>query len=206
MEEKTVVKDSLGKTIRKQFMAGLLIIVPLAATILILVWLFNTIDNVLQPVITAVFHRDIPGVGFGVTIVLIYLAGIVARNVIGYRILKWGDTLLDRVPVFRLFYKSIRQIMTSFSMPSNTFLQVVLVDFPHKGMKAMAFITNEMEGPDGNKMYSVLIPNAPNPTSGFLEIIKEEDMIRTKISVDDAIKMVVSAGKVMPGEVREKLQ
>ncbi len=140
------------------------------------------------------------------TVVLIYLAGVVARNVFGFRILQYFDKLLKRVPVFNLLYRSIRQIMSSFSsVDSTSFLQVVLVDFPQKGMKALAFVTNEITGQDGVKYYSVLIPHAPNPMSGFMEVVREEDITRTKISVDEAVQMVVSAGRVMPDEVRAKI-
>jgi uncharacterized membrane protein len=205
MEEKKTTKVSLGKKLRNQFMAGLLVMVPLGATILILVWLFNSIDHILQPIINRIFDRDIAGVGFGVTIILIYLMGVIATNVIGHRIIKWGDSLLDRVPIFRLVYRSLRQILASFSVSNNTFMQVVMVDFPHKGMKAMAFVTNEIIGRDGKKNYTVLIPTAPNPTTGFMQIVREEDVTTTKISVDEAIKMIVSAGKVMPAEVCDRL-
>jgi uncharacterized membrane protein len=205
MEENTKPKLSIARTIRNQFMAGLLITVPLGATILILVWLFNSIDHILQPVIEAIFKRDLPGLGFGVTIILIYVAGVITRNVIGHKVLKWGSNLLDRVPIFRLVYKSIRQVMHSFSVPNNTFMQVVLVEFPNKGQKAIAFLTNEMTDKEGHKLFSVLIPTAPNPTTGFLEIFHEKDITRTNIPVDEAIKMIVSAGKVLPEEVREKM-
>jgi uncharacterized membrane protein len=206
MEDRKTVKVSFGKKLRNQFGAGLLVMVPLGATVLILVWLFNSIDHILQPIINRLVGHDIAGVGFGVTIILIYLAGVIATNVIGHRIIKWGDSLLDRVPIFRLVYRSLRQILASFSVPNNTFMQVVMVDFPHKGMKAIAFVTNEVTGQDGKKNYTILIPTAPNPTTGFMEIVREEDVTPTKISVDEAIKMIVSAGKVMPGEVSDKLR
>jgi len=206
MDEQGKLKEGIGKKIRKQFTAGLLVIVPLGASILILIWIFNSIDDILQPVINRIWGQNIPGVGFGVTIVLIFMAGILVRNVIGFRILRYFDNLLYRVPIFNLLYRSIRQIMTSFSVPDNTgFMQVVLVDFPHKGMKAVAFITNEIIDKDGERSYSVLIPTAPNPTSGFMEIVKEQDITRTKITVDEAIKMIISAGRVMPCDVQEKI-
>jgi uncharacterized membrane protein len=206
MEDKNISKPGLGRTIRNQFMAGLLVIIPLAATILILIWLFNSIDNILQPVINAIWHRDIPGVGFGVTIILIFLTGVVARNVIGKRILKYGESLLAKVPIFKELYHSIRQIVNSFSASNKTgFMQVVLVEFPMKGQKAIGFVTNEVIDRDGKKLLSVLIPTAPTPTSGFLQIVKEEDVIRTQISVDDAMKMIVSAGLMMPDGVQNKI-
>ena len=206
MDGKKVSKEGWGKKLRGQFMTGLLVIIPVGATVLILIWIFISIDNILQPVIRAIWGQNIPGVGFGVTVILIYLTGVIARNVIGKRIIKYGESLLARVPIFRLLYRSIRQIVDSFSTPDKTdFMQVVLVEFPRKGMRAIGFITNEVMDRNGTKLISVLIPNAPNPTSGFLEIVKEEDIIRTSISIDEAMKMVVSAGKMMPYDVQTKI-
>jgi len=206
MEEKTKAKNSVGKTLGAQFMTGLLAILPLGVSIWILIWVFNTIDDILQPLIFKIWDKNLPGVGFGVTIVLIFLIGVFARNVIGHRIIRWFDSLLHKVPVFRLLYRALRQITTSFTITDNTgFMQVVLVEFPHKGMKAVAFITNEIIHPDGSKSYSVLIPTAPNPTTGFMEILKEENITRTKITIDEAVKMIISAGRVMPSDIQKKL-
>jgi len=206
MDEKKVHKERWGKKLSGQFMTGLLVIIPLGASVLILVWLFTSIDNILQPVIRAIWGHNITGVGFGVTVILIYVVGVIARNVIGKRIIKYGESLLNRVPIFKQLYRGIRQIVDSFSDPDKTgFMQVVLVEFPQKGMRAIGFVTNEIIDKNGKKLLSVLIPTAPNPTSGFLEIVKEEDVIRTQIPVDAAVKMVVSAGRMMPDEVQTKI-
>ena len=198
-------KTSFGKTIRNLFVAGLLVTIPLGITILILVWLFNSIDHILEPLVNLVFGRHIPGVGFGVTIIIIFLAGVFAKNVIGHRIIKWANTMLDKVPIFRFIYRSMRQIVDSFSAPDKTsFMQVVLIEFPMKGQKAIGFLTNECVGSNGEKLLSVLIPTAPTPTSGFLQIVKEEDVIRTKITVDEAMKMIVSVGLAMPDQLKVK--
>jgi uncharacterized membrane protein len=206
MDEKKITRDGWGKKLRGQFITGLIVTVPLGASILILVWLFTSIDNILQPIINRIAGHNLTGVGFGVTIILIYLAGVIARNVVGKRILRWGNSLLNRVPVFHWLYNGIKQIMESFSAPEKTgFMQVVLVEFPKKGMRAIGFITNEVTDETGEKLLSVLIPTAPNPTTGFLQIVREEDIIRTKISVDDAVKMVVSAGRMTPKEVMARM-
>jgi uncharacterized membrane protein len=206
MDEKKVHREGWGKKLRGQFMTGLLVIIPLGASVLILVWLFTSIDNILQPVIRAIWGHNITGVGFGVTVILIYVVGVIARNVVGKRIIKYGDSLLNKVPIFKQLYRGIRQIVDSFSAPDKTgFMQVVLVEFPQKGMRAIGFVTNEIIDKNGKKLISVLIPTAPNPTSGFLEIVKEEDVIRTQIPVDAAVKMVVSAGRMMPDEVQTKI-
>jgi uncharacterized membrane protein len=199
-------RDGLGKKLRAQFIAGILVVVPLGASILILIWVFNGIDNILQPIIRAVLGKNIPGVGFGVTVLLIYLAGVVASNLVGKKLISYWESLLARVPVFRQLYTGIKQILDSFSAPRKTgFMQVVFVEFPRKGLKAIGFVTNELTTQSGEKLYSVFIPTAPNPTSGFLEMVREEDMVRTKIPVDEALKMVVSAGRVSIKEVGDKL-
>jgi uncharacterized membrane protein len=131
---------------------------------------------------------------------------LIARNVVGKRILRYGNSLLNRVPVFRWLYNGIKQVMESFSAPNKTgFMQVVLVEFPRKGIRAIGFVTNEITDEAGEKLLSVLIPTSPNPTTGFLQIVREEDIIRTKLSVDDAVKMVVSAGRMTPGEIQTRI-
>jgi len=196
----------LGKKLRTQFGTGILIVVPIGVTILILVWIFVTLDNILQPIIRSIWGRTVPGVGFGVTIVLIYLAGVIASNIIGRRVIHYGESLLVKVPVVRQLYAGIKQILEGFSKPGKTgFMQVVLVEFPKEGMRAIGFITNESYGKSGERLLNVFIPTSPNPTSGFLEIVTEDKIIRTNISVDDALKMVVSAGRVSLEEISDKL-
>jgi uncharacterized membrane protein len=207
MNTKATTRDSVGKKLRAQFVAGMLVVVPVAATVLILVWLFNSIDNILQPIVRAIYGDEIPGVGFGATLVLIYLAGVVARNVVGKKLIKYGDSLLARVPVLRMLYFGIKQILESFSYTSKSnFMQVVLVEFPRKGIWTIGFITNEITEGGGVKLINVLIPTSPTPTSGFLQIVREEDIVRTSLSVDDALKMVISGGAMTPPEVPQKIR
>ncbi len=197
----------LGRKLRTQFLAGILVVVPIGATILILVWIFNTIDSILhlQPVIEGILGRPVPGVGFCITILLIYLVGVIVSNVVGRGLLRYGESLVTRIPMVRQLYTGIKQILESFSTPSKTgFMQVVLVEFPRKGMRTIGFVTNESTDKSGKKLLNIFIPTAPNPTSGFLQIAREDEITRIDISVDDALKMVVSAGRVSPKEVTEQ--
>jgi uncharacterized membrane protein len=199
-----VSRDGVGKKLRRQFITGILISIPLGATIIILIWIFNAVDNVLQPLINYIWGHNIPGVGFGVTVVLIYLAGVIAGNILGKRLIRYAESLIGRVPIFRHLYSTIKHIVESFSAPEKTsFLQVVLVEFPRKGMRAIGFVTNESTDKSGQKLVNVLIPNSPNPMSGFMEIVKEEEVVRTKISVDQALQMIVSAGRMTPEGVND---
>jgi len=185
---------------------GIVVIVPIGATILIIAWIFAAIDGILEPVVVPILGRAVPGVGFAVTMLLIYLAGVIASNVGGRALIQYGETLLARVPVVRQLYTSIKQILESFSIRGQSpLMQVVLVEFPRKGMRTIGFITNESFDESGNKLINIFIPTSPNPTSGFLQIVREEEIIRTSIPINDAMKMVISAGKVSPGEINEKL-
>jgi uncharacterized membrane protein len=204
--KKRISRKQIGRRLRIQFGAGILVVVPIIIAILILVWLFNYIDNIAQPVAESLLGRTIPGLGFGILVLLIYLTGVVATSLIGNRLIRYGESLLARVPLFRYLYTGIRQILQSFTSPrEGGFLQVVLVEFPKKGMRAIGFVTSESRVESGEKLFSVFIPTSPNPTSGYLEIVRESDIIKTDISVDDALKMVLSAGKVSLQEVTDRL-
>ena len=205
-QSKKTSRKQVGKKLRAQFITGILVVVPIVAAILILRWLFFTFDNMLQPVAQSLLGYTIPGLGLGITVVLIYLAGVVATNVIGRRLIRYGESLLARVPLFRYLYTGIKQILQSVATPrEGGFLQVVLVEFPKKGMRAIGFVTSESRVESGEKLLNVFIPTSPNPTSGYLEIVRESDIIKTDISVDDALKMVLSAGKVSLQEVTDRL-
>ncbi len=194
--------------LRNKLLLGILVLVPLIATVLILVWAFNSIDNILQPIIRSTWGIRFPGIGFAIVIVLAYIAGIIASSILGRRIISGIESLLDRLPLFGQLYRGIRQIIQSFSEPRQTgFMQVVFVEYPRKGIHSIGFITNELRDESEEKIYTVFIPTSPNPTSGFMEIVREKELIKTNISVDEAIRVVVSAGRVplqTSGLVNEK--
>ena len=194
------------RKLRNQFLTGIFVVVPIGIVILILVWVFVSIDGIREPIVRAIFGHQIPGVGFVFTLLLIYLIGLAASNFIGKRLIIYSEAVLSKVPVVWQLYSSIKQILESFRSSRNSgFMRVVLVEFPRKGMRTIGFITNESTDSSGRKLLNVFIPTAPNPTSGFLQIAREEDVIRTDIPVDDALKMVISAGKFSPKEIDDKL-
>ena len=205
-EKKSSTWSKILKKVRGQFIMGLVLVVPLGVTILILAWIFDHIDSILGQYIGKLWGHYYTGIGFGVMVVLIYLIGLLAGNFIGRWLIRFGESLLARVPVVRPLYNGIKQVLESFSSPGTSgFMQVVLVEYPRKGMQAIGFITNELTDSSGQKLVNVFIPTAPNPTTGFLQIVKEEEITHTRLSVDDAIKMVVSAGRTIPERAGEKL-
>jgi len=194
------------RKIRAHFMAGLIVVVPVAASVLILIWVFTGIDNILQPIIRRIAGDEIPGVGFGVTIVLIYLVGVVTRNFIGKKMMQYGNSVMMRVPVFRGLYSGIRQIMQTVATPDKaSFMQVVLVEFPRKEMWTLGFVTKEITNESGEKFLNILIPTSPTPWSGFFQVLKEKDVVRTDMSVEDAVKMIVSGGMTTPDSFKKNL-
>ncbi len=196
----------LVRTLRRQFLTGILAVVPLGITVWVLVWIFTTVDSYLQPVIKPILGRPVPGVGFGVTIVLIYLVGVIASNVLGKRLINYGESLVARVPLVRPLYTGIKQLMDSFSTPGKTgFIQTVLVEFPRKCVWTIAFVTKESLAQSGETQLSIFVPTVPNPMGGFLLIVSEGEVIRTDIPVDEALKMIISAGKISPQEVSDRL-
>jgi uncharacterized membrane protein len=205
-----IASSSCGRyqgRVRRDFLAGILIIVPLAVTVLILKWLFQSIDGILSPAVDAVFGRHIPGIGFGAIIVLIYLAGLFTRNALGWRILQRCESLLEEVPIIREIYSTARQILESVMLPhEGAFKEVVLVEFPRPGMRTIGFITNRLMDSSGQQLVNVYIPTTPNPTSGHLEIIPEDDVCHIDMPVDEAIKMVVSGGTVSPDVIQSMKQ
>lgn len=194
----------LGR-LRTHFLAGLLVVVPIAASILILVWVFNSVDNILQPIIKEIFGHTITGLGFGITVLLVYIVGVIAGNYVGRRLIQFGDSLLKRVPLFRQLYTGAKQVMEGLSgtgaITKAAFREVVLVEFPTKGMTHIAFITNEFTAADGQKLYAIYMPSTPVPWSGFSGIITGDMMVRTHISVDEALKMVISGAMIAPSSL-----
>jgi len=194
------------RKVRAQFIVGILIGVPVAATILILVWVFNAIDNILRPVFHYFVGRNIPGTGFVATVILIYILGVIGSSLIGRRWIKFWESLLRRVPVVRTVYTIAKQITEGFSGDQSTgFRQVVLIEYPRQDIKSIAFVTSEFTDAAGKKWYNVFIPTSPNPTSGFLRIMAADEITKTSLSVDEAIKMLVSFGRTTPDNAGDKL-
>jgi uncharacterized membrane protein len=186
--------------------AGLVVTVPIGLTIWIFAWLFTQIDQLLRPLVKLVFGREIVGVGFGVILIIVLIIGAIATNNLGKRIISWGESLLGKIPITRTIYDGIRQIIQSFSDPDKTgFMQVVMVQYPRKGVYTIGFVTNEHVDEAGKKLVNVFVPNSPNPMTGFLHIFDDVDVIRTSITIEEGLKMVVSAGRMSPKDVGDKM-
>lgn len=190
--------------LRNKLGAGLLVVVPLGITVFILRFLFNLADGFFAPYVRQaerwIFGRAIyaPGLGLIVGTIVIYLAGVVATHVLGGRLVRRWDDFLHRIPLVKAIYNSAKQIIRALSGRGRlSFQRTALVDFPVDGTYAVAFITNEVPAEDGKRYFTCYVPKS-NPTSGFLVVLPESRVYPLDISVEDAMKIILSGGIVMP--------
>jgi uncharacterized membrane protein len=195
-------KPTVLGVLRARLVTGVLVALPLVVTIFFARFLFNLLDRWSYPVSKYLFGRPVYGVGAGLAILLIFLLGVLAHNVLGRRLLRLGDRLLGKVPVLRAVYTGTREVTRAFSGDrTKNFRKVVLVPFPIDGAYVMGFQTGEFEvdTPQGRKnMISVFFPTTPNPTTGFYLVYPAEKVIFSSITVEEAVRIVISAGLVAP--------
>ncbi|MDH4044341.1 MAG: DUF502 domain-containing protein [Gemmatimonadota bacterium] len=189
--------------LRRYFFVGLVVIAPVGVTVLVLRWIFERLDAILGRPIQAALGIRIPGLGFVLLGLVVLAVGWVVHQAVGLRILRaWNETLL-RFPVAGRLYNAASQIVQSVvSDKSRIFKRTVLVPYPTDGLWAVGFVTNDdapvMTRIVGQACVNVFVPTTPNPTSGFLLVIPRTRVIETDISIEEAMKFVISAGAVSP--------
>ncbi len=201
---------------KKYLIAGLLVWLPLALTIWVLTsvlglldgmfgWFLTATQAVLPASATAPLEmlRRIPGLGLVVTVVALLITGIFATNIVGQWWLRQGSRVLNRIPIVKSIYNSIKQVSdTLFSSSGNAFREAVLVQYPREGAWTIAFVTGKPGGEAAHHLpgdyLSVYVPTTPNPTSGFFLMVPRRDVIELAMSVDEALKYVISMGVVAP--------
>lgn len=185
--------------IRRHLTAGLLVVVPVVLTAAVLSFLFNLMDTWTRPMSLRLVGREIPGLGILVTIVLVYLTGLLSTNFFGKKLLELFDRLLENLPLVKTVYTASKQLVEAVSPGGRrAFRRVVLVEFPKKGTYALGFVTGDGIGPTKDLKLSIYVPTAINPTSGFLIFAGPEDVLDAGLSVEDGLKLVVSGGVVSP--------
>ncbi|HUW22598.1 MAG TPA: DUF502 domain-containing protein [bacterium] len=191
------------KIIERQFFAGLAVLLPIGLTLYIVWILFNLVSKSFAPLLIRIpLLQEMPVVvlrviGVLITFVIIWIIGLVATNIVGRKILKLPEVLLLKAPVVNRIYQTIRQIIQTIIVSKTALRQVVLVEYPRKGVQTVAFVTN-IHGEKGKRKLSLLIPTTPNPTTGFFLIVPEEEVIPLKMTVEEAMKLIISAGIITP--------
>lgn len=196
------------QSFRKWLLAGLLVVVPIAITVWVLEWIVSTLDQTLL-ILPSGWHPDrllgfhIPGFGVLLAIGILLVLGATASNFFGNKLVNWWHASLNRIPVVRSIYSGVKQVSdTLFSETGNAFRKAVLVQWPHQGLYTIAFVTGTPGGDAANYLHgdylSLYVPTTPNPTGGYFVMAKTSDCIELKMSVDEALKYIVSMGVVVP--------
>lgn len=210
-----------GGRLRAYFLAGVLVTAPITITVALASWFIDFVDSRVVPLIPSKYNPDfylkeylgyeigLPGLGLLVLFIVITLIGALTAGIVGRFVLRFGENMLNRMPVIRSVYGASKQILeTVLQHQSNAFRQPVLVEYPRKGLWAIAFITGTTEGEVqhlvADRLINVFLPTTPNPTSGFLLFVPKQDLIILDMSVEEAIKMVISAGIVTPPDRRPR--
>ena len=200
--------------LRRYFVTGLLIWVPLGITLWVLHWLVSTMDQSLL-LLPPEFQTEswlgihVPGMGVVLTLLVVFVTGLVAANFLGQRLLRYWEAVLGRIPVVKSIYNSVKQVSdTLFSPSGHAFRKALLVQYPRPGSWTIAFLTGIPGGDVANHLHgeylSVYVPTTPNPTSGFFLMMPKSDVIELNMSVDEALKYVISMGVVAPGANRPR--
>lgn len=195
--------------LRRYFISGLLVWLPIWVTILAINFLVDILSNTLlllphryQPDVLFGFH--IPGIGVLITVLIILLTGLIVTNIVGRQLLLMGDKMIGHIPLVRTIYASVKQVsQTLFKPGGQSFRKVLLVEYPRAGMWSIAFQTGDgtpevTNLQNGEPMVSIFIPTTPNPTSGFLMLVPRKDVVELEMTVDQALKFVISLGVMQP--------
>lgn len=196
------------RNLRRYLLAGLILWVPLLVTFLIVRTLIRLVDRTLvllpppwRP--DELFGFHVPGLGVLLAFLILLLSGLFAANLVGRRLVEFGDSLLARIPLVRSIYSAAKQVVeTLFSDKSTSFKRVMLVEYPRKGIWSLCFQTaenlDEVQARTEQDVVCVFVPTAPNPTSGYIVFAARDDVIPLSMSVDDGLKVIFSVGVVVP--------
>ena len=207
----TTSRFKLVRWIRNRFFTGVIIALPVIATVMGVSWIVQKIDNNVLKFIPGPWNPktylwfDIPGLGLIISFVLLVFLGIIASNFIGNSVIKAGERLLARVPVVSPVYNALKQIVTTVAQQKDrAFRDVCLLEYPRKGLYAIGFVTADLTGAPADKLpdgyVCVFVPTTPNPTSGFLLFVKETDIEILDMTPEEGAKMIISGGMVSSNE------
>lgn len=196
------------KHLRTKIFAGILVILPLGITFLVLKFVFNTLDSILEPLTPKVtiflFNRNfsLPGLGIIGFFILLYLIGLITTNVLGRKLIHWTDKLFINIPVVKNIYSSSKQLTDAFSTTrKGSFRQAVFVEFPQKGNFVLGFVTNEVTDLEDQRKVTVFVPTGFAPPAGFLLFLPKEKILPSQLTIEEAIKTIMSVGIVAPHQL-----
>ncbi len=198
-----IAMKDMKNWLKKRFITGLILILPAAVSLWVVIKIFRKVDGIFTPLINKLIGYNIPGVGFFLTVFLIWIVGIIGTRVIGKRLFLWIDDLMLRIPVVKTIYSTTRQLINAFELTKKLpFKQAVLFEYPRRGILTLGFVTGKVDNKISNvipfKLLSIFFVTTPNPTSGFLYFVPESDIIPLDMNIEDALKIVISGGIYTP--------
>tara|TARA_B100001093_G_C26585440_1_gene909177 strand:+ start:310 stop:903 length:594 start_codon:yes stop_codon:yes gene_type:complete len=192
--------NSLTQNLRSKLLTGIATLLPLYLTFIVLKILFTTLDGMSNPLL----HRlgvQIPFLGMLLTLILIFLLGVIVTNFLGRKIFDIGEKIVKKVPIVNIIYSTLKQITETFTKGSpKEFKGAVYIQYPREGLWTLAFISGESKSEDETSFYHLFVPTTPNPTSGFFLMIPQKDAINSKMSVEEGLKTIISGGLLAPKE------
>ena len=194
------------KTTKHYILTGLFSILPITATYWIAVNLFHFFSAPGSTIVEIIFSNNVPLyipelAGFILTILFIYIIGILVSNVLGKRVYEWLEDILSRIPVVNAVYRTIKQITNSISGPERqAFKKVVIIEYPRRGTWILSMVTGESSNKKGEKFYHIFVPTTPNPTSGYMLYIPQKDTQETDMSIEEGLKIIISGGILAPNK------
>ena len=202
-KKEIVIKESPVARIRRYFIAGLLVVLPLVLTIFIFWKLFAWMEGVVDKILGKYSIVYVPGLGVVILLLFITFIGMVTTNFMGRRFYLFSEKVLSRIPLFNKVYKAIQEISyASLGRGKGLFREVVLVEYPRQGLFTLGFLTNETQKEISEnlkmKCVNIFIPTAPNPTSGMLIVVPEDKIIRLPLTIEEGFKLIVSGGAFNP--------
>ncbi len=198
-----VPRLSVNINVRRTFIAGLLVMVPLVITYVVLRLAFEAVDGLVQPVVEAILHVRIPGLGILVLIALIFVAGLLSLNFLGRWLITMSNETLARAPLVRTVHSVARQITESvFGTQAKGFQRVVMIEYPKPGIWAIGFLTATTLDGEGKTLAFVYMPHPPTPQSGWLAVVPIEAIYDTDLSIQDAMKILFSVATVVPDQIK----
>lgn len=192
--------------LKQRFIVGLFLLIPIGITYVILRFVFDGVDGIMQPLMQRLIGKEIPGVGIITLVVITYLIGLLVTTVFGERAVRATQNLLLRVPLISSVYNPSKQIIDAFTGSGrNAFKRVVAIEYPRQGMWTVAFVMSIIKDEDEGDMAVIYIPTSPTPQSGWLGIISMSQVRETDISVDTAFRMVLSGGILAPSTMKKRM-
>jgi len=197
--------QSIKRRSKNYFLSGILVVIPIVITIFVVKAIFTFLDELLLPYLMPQLGYWVPGIGIIITFAGIYLVGILVTNFIGRKFVSLGEKIVLNIPVAKSIYGSVKQIMETFSFKTEeSGKKVVMVEYPKDDVWSIGIINGEIDHPETRKkLYNILILASINPTSGFFILVPQEKVVHLNISIEDAMKWIVSGGIVIPEEYRQ---